>query len=112
MPVYTIAFGTPHGTVTLTPQPGAPPVRQPVHVDEAALRELAHETGDRAYDAASLEELGEVYTDIRSSLGYRRAEREITTRFVGWALRHRAESTRPRPSNQTTTSRQRIFHTL
>lgn len=84
--VYTIAFGTPEGTITQTPEPGGQPVVQPVRVDEAALRDLAESTGGQFYDAGSLEELDNVYNDIGSSLGHRLTDKEITPRFVGWAL--------------------------
>ncbi|MQA88510.1 MAG: VWA domain-containing protein [Streptosporangiales bacterium] len=84
--VFTIAFGTPYGTITQTPSPGARPVTQPVRVDRQSLRDLAESTGGQAYDAESLQELSNVYRDIGSSLGHRWTNREITTRFVGWAL--------------------------
>lgn len=84
--VYTIAFGTPDGTITVTPSPGGPPDVQNVQVDEETLRNLAESTGGRAYDAESLQELDRVYQDIGSSLGHRLTDKEITTRFVGWAL--------------------------
>lgn len=84
--VYTIAFGTPNGTITQTPSPSGHPVVQPVRVDEDALQHLAESTGGRSYDAESLEELDSVYEDIGSSLGHRWTDKEITPRFVGWAL--------------------------
>jgi Ca-activated chloride channel homolog len=71
--VSTIAYGTPEGTM---------PDGQRVPVDPAALADLAEATGGAAYTAASGAELGEVYADIGSSIGYRTEQREIT----GWVL--------------------------
>jgi Ca-activated chloride channel family protein len=73
VPVSTIAYGTPDGTVDNG---------QRVPVDPAALAELAAGTGGTAYTAATGAELGDVYADIGSSIGYRTEQREIT----GWVL--------------------------
>ncbi len=76
VPVSTIAYGTQDGTVTLDGRP------QRVPVDGPALAELASGSGGQAYTAATGDELGEVYRDIGSSIGYRVEPREIT----GWVL--------------------------
>ena len=80
VPIYTIAFGTPFGTVDIEGQ------RTPVPVDEETMRQIAEATGAQSYTAESSQELEEVYTDIGSSVGYTTEEREITSRFVGFAL--------------------------
>lgn len=81
VPVSTIAFGTPHGTIELDGYPD--PV--PVEVDIPALREIASATGGSFFEAVTEEQLRAVYTDIGSSIGYRTEEREITEWFVGAA---------------------------
>jgi len=80
VPVSTIAYGTPEGTITLGEQ------TVPVPVDEAALRQLADATGGQAYTAASGEELGAVYDDIGSSIGSRTERQDVGARFVGAGL--------------------------
>lgn len=80
VPVSTIAFGTPAGTVEING------VLQPVPVDVQALEEIARGTGGRAYAAASADELAEVYADIGSDVGYTTEEEETTHRWATAAL--------------------------
>jgi Ca-activated chloride channel family protein len=80
VPVSTIAYGTPDGTVTIQGEV------IPVPVDSDALARLAENTGGTAYKAASGEELKSVYKDIGSSLGDVVERREVTVWFVGLAL--------------------------
>lgn len=80
VPIYTIAFGTPYGHVTLEGQ------RTPVPVDEETMRRVAAETDGQTYTAESAEELTQVYEDIGSSVGYVTEEREVTSEWVGYAL--------------------------
>jgi Ca-activated chloride channel family protein len=80
VPVSTIAYGTPRGTVEIGGR------QQPVPVDSAALSELADSTGGTAYTAASGEELGAVYDDIGSSIGTTVERQEISAWFAGAGL--------------------------
>jgi Ca-activated chloride channel family protein len=80
VPVYTIAFGTPFGAVEIEGQ------QTPVPVDEETMRQIAEGTGGETYTATSGEELGQVYADIGSSVGYTTEEQEITARLVGFAV--------------------------
>lgn len=80
VPVSTIAFGTPDGTVLIEGR------REPVPVNEDELREIADATGGDFYEAETLTELEQVYTDIGSSIGYELVPSEITDRWVGLAL--------------------------
>ena len=76
VPVSTIAYGTPDGTLFSGGQ------IQRVPVDAQALAELAQTSGGQSYTAATGEELDEVYRDIGSSIGYRTEDRDVT----GWVL--------------------------
>jgi Ca-activated chloride channel family protein len=80
VPVSTIAFGTPDGTVTV----GIQTVRVPV--DAEALRRVAETTGGRAFEAATAEELRSVFEDLGAGVGVERVEREVTDLFIGAAL--------------------------
>ncbi|HEX6469688.1 MAG TPA: VWA domain-containing protein [Streptosporangiaceae bacterium] len=80
VPVSTIAFGTPYGTVDIDGEV------TPVDVNKEALRSLAEQTHGKAYEATDGSELSEVYRHIGSSLGFRIEHREVAARFSGIAL--------------------------
>ena len=82
VPVSTIAFGTPEGTITL------PSEREviPVPADREALAAIAEASAGQAYDAESTAELKEVYRGIGSSVGFVEEQRSIMGWFVGLAL--------------------------
>ena len=80
VPVSTIAFGTPRGTILIDGQ------IQPVPVEEVALRQIAEDTGGQFFSAESLGELESVYADIGSSIGYDTEEQEVTDHFAGYAV--------------------------
>lgn len=80
VPVTTIAFGTPEGTVDI----GGRVI--PVPADVGAMTSLAEVTGGSFFEAASGEELRGVYEDIGSRVGYTTEEREVGLTFVGIAV--------------------------
>jgi Ca-activated chloride channel homolog len=77
VPVDTISFGTPSGTIG-----GG----QEVPVDGETLRSVADATGGRYFEAANTEELQNAYADIGSSVGYQTEVRDISARFIGIGL--------------------------
>jgi Ca-activated chloride channel family protein len=80
VPVSTIAYGTPEGTVTIDNRAVQVPV------NKATLQSLSDGTGGRAYAAESGSELREVYAQIGTSLGYKVVHQEITQRFIIGAI--------------------------
>ncbi|WP_137294996.1 VWA domain-containing protein [Nocardioides dongxiaopingii] len=80
VPVSTIAYGTPEGTVTVDGQ------LVPVPVDQPSLDALAEATGGTGYAAETADELDEVYDDIQSSIGFRTEPRDVTPFFVAGSL--------------------------
>lgn len=80
VPVSTVAFGTDEGMVDIAGQ------MQRVPVDRQALSELAEGTGGYFYEAASAEELTEVYRDMGSSLGMKLVPVDLTRWFAAAAL--------------------------
>lgn len=60
----TISFGTRYGTVTID---GA---QQPVPVDEASMRQIAHIADGDAYTASSTADLTKIYTTLADQIGY------------------------------------------
>ncbi|RAY14021.1 VWA domain-containing protein [Actinomadura craniellae] len=80
IPVSTIAFGTPYGTVEIDGEV------TPVEVNKQALRTLAESTDGRPYEAADEDQLSQVYANIGTSLGWYIEHRDVSYRFVGIAL--------------------------
>lgn len=82
VPVSTIAFGTPEGTIQIEGE--ETPVS--VAVDAEALESIADATGGTFFEAATGDELRQVYEDIGSSVGYTTEERDISETFVAVSL--------------------------
>jgi Ca-activated chloride channel family protein len=80
VPITTIAFGTPDGTVTIGGQ------TIPVPADREALREIAETTGGEAFDAFTAEEVLGVFEELGSQIGTTFEQHEIGDRFAGVAL--------------------------
>jgi Ca-activated chloride channel homolog len=77
IPVYTIALGTPDGTVNILGR------RISVPPDERTLRQIAEITGGQFFNAPSARDLEAVYRDIGSRIGYVYEPREVTANFAG-----------------------------
>jgi Ca-activated chloride channel homolog len=79
--VYTIALGTPEGTVELVDENGVP---QTVSVppDPVSLREVAAGTGGRFFEAPDEDQLASVYEELGSEVGSVEERREITAAFA------------------------------
>ncbi|MFI0356161.1 VWA domain-containing protein [Actinomadura sp. 9N407] len=80
IPVSTIAFGTPYGTVDIEGETTS------VSVNKETLRALAEGSGGKPYEAADGGQLSEVYSSIGSSLGFKIEHRDVAARFTGIAL--------------------------
>ena len=74
--VSTIAFGTQTGTVTYQGE------TIPVPADDAALSQIASQTGGSFHTAATQGELEQVYKNIGSQIGYSTKTHEISWRFL------------------------------
>ncbi|QUR67306.1 VWA domain-containing protein [Mycobacterium spongiae] len=75
VPISTISFGTPYGFVEINDQ------RQPVPVDDATLKKVAQLSGGNAYNAASLQELKDVYSSLQQQIGYETIKGDAS---MGW----------------------------
>ncbi|MDT5193510.1 MAG: Ca-activated chloride channel [Mycobacterium sp.] len=64
VPISTVSFGTPYGTVDINDQ------KQPVPVDDEMLKKIAELSGGNSYTASSLEQLKEVFTTLQEQIGY------------------------------------------
>jgi len=91
IPVYTIALGTPNGTLQFgfggrppqgTPNPFGNGRTVPVPPDPDTLHAIANRTGGQFFAARSAESLRAAYTKLGSRLGRRPGESEITYGFL------------------------------
>jgi Ca-activated chloride channel family protein len=80
VPVSTIAFGTDNASVVSQGQTVEVPV------DDSALRAIADGTGGMFFDAASVSELRQVYSEIDADVTVVAAERDIAEWFAAGAL--------------------------
>ncbi|MEY2435921.1 MAG: Ca-activated chloride channel [Acidimicrobiaceae bacterium] len=80
VPISTIAFGTPNGTVTVEGQ------RIPVPADPATMSRVAKISGGNFFEAASSGQLHDVYRTIQLDVAYTTQQREITRALLGVAL--------------------------
>lgn len=80
VPVSTIAFGTPFGTVDIDGE------SVPVQVNKTTLKNLAHDTTGKAYEAQAGTQLSQVYRHIGSSLGFRIERQEAASQYILIAL--------------------------
>ena len=64
VPISTISFGTPDGTVHLNDQD------IPVPVDDSTLQKISEISGGQAFHAGSLDQLNSVYATLQRIIGY------------------------------------------
>ncbi|HEY7707791.1 MAG TPA: VWA domain-containing protein [Gaiellaceae bacterium] len=81
VPIYSIAFGTPEGTVEITNDFGVTQTYA-VPPDPETLRQVAEETGGKFFEAPTEEDLEAVYQEIGSQVSYEDEERELTAVFA------------------------------
>ncbi|MGH3564956.1 MAG: VWA domain-containing protein [Pseudonocardia sp.] len=64
VPVSTISFGTDYGSIDLEGD------RVPVPADDASMKEIARLSGGQFFEAASEDELRQVYAELGEQIGY------------------------------------------
>jgi Ca-activated chloride channel family protein len=87
IPIYTVALGTPEGTITV-PRPGNAGGTETRRVppDPQSLAEVARASGGKSFTAADASGLADVYKNLGSLLGTKNEKRQITAGFAGGAL--------------------------
>jgi len=86
VPVWTIAYGTPDGVISVQDPNSGENVTVSVPVDAQALAELADGTGGDTFLAESAEDLSAVYSKLGSSIGYEVEKVEVTFRYFVVAM--------------------------
>jgi Ca-activated chloride channel homolog len=79
VPIYTVALGTPGGTLP-NPDPLGPPVAVPP--DPQLMAQIAQLSGGRTFNAQSADELGSIYKRLGKELGTATRRREVTAEFA------------------------------
>jgi Ca-activated chloride channel homolog len=77
VPIYTVALGTSDGVI-----PQGPLGSLAVPPDPESLREIARESGGRAFTAEDSDQLDTVYKRLGSQIGTRKEKREVTAGFA------------------------------
>ena len=77
VPIYTVALGTATGQALIPDGRGGSRL-QTVAPDPETLRAVAERTGAQFYDAPSAGQLGKVYEDIGSKVGFRKERKDAT----------------------------------
>jgi Ca-activated chloride channel family protein len=83
--IYTVALGTPAGTIPLQHKDGRV-TTEPVPPDPATMRAVASVSGGQAYTAEDAGKLAQVYDKLGSQISHRKEQRQITAGVAGAAL--------------------------
>jgi Ca-activated chloride channel family protein len=84
IPIYTIALGTPNGTIPIKRR--GQTATTPVPVSSQELQQIAISSGGRAYTAADSAKASAVYAHLATRLGETKVTRELTAGFAGGGL--------------------------
>jgi Ca-activated chloride channel family protein len=79
IPIYTVALGTPNGTLA-NPDPLAPPIAVPP--DPQLMQAIAAASDARAFNAQTADQLSSIYKHLGSELGSVARKREVTVFFA------------------------------
>jgi len=85
VPIYTIALGTPSGSIQVRDDNGQL-VTIPVPPDTKTLKQIAETTGGTAFDAPTATDLASVYDNLESRVGYTEERQEMTVALVAAGL--------------------------
>jgi len=85
VPIYTIALGTPDGTVEVQDNFGQN-VTLKVPPDTQTLQQIASITGGQSFNAPTAAQLASVYDNLQSRIGYTEQRQEVTFALVGAGL--------------------------
>jgi Ca-activated chloride channel family protein len=85
IPIYTVAYGTPQGTITVR-QPGGGTRTVRVPPDPQSLAQISRASGGQTFTAQTASGLKAVYEQLGSQLGHKKEKRQITSAFAGGGL--------------------------
>jgi Ca-activated chloride channel family protein len=79
IPIFTVALGTPSGTLP-NPDPTQPPI--PVPPDPQLMQEIAQLSGGRSFTAQTAEQLSAIYSSLGAKFGTVTRKRDVTAEFA------------------------------
>jgi Ca-activated chloride channel family protein len=85
VPIYTVALGTPQGTITVKRKGGGTQV-QHVPPDPTTLAAMAKASGGQSFTVADPARLSQVYERLGKQLGRVHEQRQVTVYFAGGGL--------------------------
>jgi len=83
--IYTVALGTPNGTLETTRPDGSVRTER-VPPDTLTLQEIARDTGGRYFSAPDADQLEAVYSGLATRFATVREKQEMTSAFAGGGL--------------------------
>lgn len=86
IPVFTVAIGTPGGTISVRRRDGGDAVTVPVPVESHELAQVARLSGGRTYTAADAGHLSAIYRQLSARLSHRSERHDLTPWFLGAGL--------------------------
>ncbi len=84
IPIYTVALGTPNGTIKVTR--GSQTVTVSAPPSPQTLAQVASLSGGKAFMAADANQLSAIYQHLAAQLGHKRVKRELTAELAGGGL--------------------------
>ncbi len=84
IPVYTVALGTAHGTITV--RHGSRRTSVPVPLAPSELQQIGRLSGGQAFTAQGVSGLGAVYAHLATRIGHKQVKQQITASFAGAGL--------------------------
>jgi Ca-activated chloride channel family protein len=86
IPIYTVALGTPQGTIQVPRVNGTGTRSQTVPPDPQTMRQISRASGGQSYEAKDAGELDTVYERLQSQTTTKKEKREITAAFAAGGL--------------------------
>ena len=84
VPIFTVALGTPNGTLQNPTDPFAPPI--PVPPDPQLMHQIAAASGAQSYDVQNADLLNSIYQHLGAQLGSAMRKHEVTAEFAAGGL--------------------------
>ena len=86
IPIFTVAIGTPSGTISVPRRAGGGTATVPVPIEGSELARVAELSGGRAYTAADAGHLSAIYKQLSARLSHHSERRDLTPYFLGAGL--------------------------